>query len=628
MLRALRVRNLALLDDLTLDFERGLNVVTGETGAGKTLLLRAIALAAGRKGGAELVRSGSQALEVEAEFDVPRAVTERLATIGLAGADDPTVLVRRTLGKSGRGQVALNDHVATLGTLAELGAELVRIYGQHEQLGLTDPAEHLAMLDAASGCTEQRRAFAERFAELMALVSRLDALEQGASERRRRLELVRFELHELERARLDEPLEEASLEAERLRLRNLAKLAEASRDGVERLYSGDGAALGAVERLARRLPELAAFDPALGEIATLLEQAAAPLGEAARALVAYAEALPADPGRLDAIEERLAELARLKRKYAVEDVAGLVARRDALAREVALGEEDMANPEALRAELERAAESAWQEARELAAARRAGARRLETAMNRELPELGMAGAAFSVVFTAEPPGPAAGAASVLSRDGLGLGAEGFERAEFFLAANAGEGARPLARVASGGELSRISLALTSFARAGTAQTRAAGAAEAAAGEEATMIFDEVDAGIGGRTAEIVGRRLRTLAHDRQIVCITHLAQIAAFADRHYAVRKESTGDGRTRTRALPIAGAARVEELARMIGGSRMTPECRRHAEEMLRAADDRAPAGNAADTHGAVLGAPRGGTGGARTRPGKTAGRRLRAAD
>jgi DNA repair protein RecN (Recombination protein N) len=480
-----------------------------------------------------------------------------------------------------------------------------------------DPAQHLAILDAASGCGEGRRQFVDRYEVVASLIARLDALEEGAAERERRIEIARHDHGELERARLDDPDEERALEAERLRQRSLARLAEAADDAIGRLHSGDGAALATVERIARRLPELAAIDPALGEIAALLEQAAAPLGEATRALLDYQAGLAADPDRLDAIEERLALLARLKRKHGVAEVADLLARRDVLARECRQAEHDVADPEALRRELADAADRAWEAARALSSSRRSGAERLAQAMDRELAELGMAGARFSVALEAEPPGSTAGPAAALVRDGVGLGPAGCERAELLLAANPGEGARPLARVASGGELSRIALALRTI---GDLRASAASAGEQVG---PTMIFDEVDAGIGGRTAEIVGRRLGALAREQQIICITHLAPIAAFADHHYAVQKEAVAGGRTRTRAVAIEADARVDELARMIGGTRMSAECRRHAQEMLRAASQPAsPTGRGRDR------APADERVAAQRTGARTPGRRLRAVD
>ncbi len=568
MLRSLRVRDFALIEDLELSFGPGLNAVTGETGAGKSLLQRALAIAAGHRAGSEMVRAGCAAARVEAVFATGPAngpIARRLAELGIQPDASGDLEVRRTIPRSGRSQVSIGGRPASLATLAEVGALLLHLQGQHESLRLTDPATHLAILDAASGTETDAERYRACYARVTDLVARLDALERGAAELERRLEIARYDLDELVQAKLHDPDEETALAAERLRLRNVEKLALGAGEAVERLHAADGAALGTVQTMARRLGELAALDGALEEVAASLAQAAEPLADAVHRLLDYVERLEADPARLEEVEERLALLARLQRKHRVEGVAGLIERRKALEEELRRSAEDLADPGALRAELERAAEEAWRIGRALSRARRAGAERLERAMDAELAELGMPGARFTVRFAALPPGPARGAAAELSRDGATLGPDGLDWVEFDLAANPGEGARPLARVASGGELSRIMLALRNVAGGVTVPT---------------LVFDEVDAGIGGAAAEVVGRRLKLLAQAHQIVSITHLAQIAAFADRHYAVRKRREGE-RTRTEVVAVDGEERVEELARMLGG-RVSDAGRAHAREML----------------------------------------------
>jgi DNA repair protein RecN (Recombination protein N) len=570
MLRRLHVSDLALIEELTLEFGAGLNVVTGETGAGKSLLQRALALAAGHRSGAEVVRAGAPSARIEAVFDLPPgddALADRLREIGVAVEPGGEIVVRRTIASgSARGQVQVNDRTIALATLAEVGTSLVRLQGQHESLRLAQPETHLAMLDGFGATSELLVRYREVWSELVALIGRLDALERGVAERERRLELARFDLGELAASELSDPGEERRLEQERLRLRSIERLTAAAADALERLHGGEAAALAAVETMARRLGEAADVDPDLAPIAAELEEAAAPLAEAVRRLQAYASALDPDPARLEVVDERLALLARLGRKHGVEDVAGLIARRDALTAEVACCESDAANPEALRDELARAAVRAWAVADELSLLRRADASRLERAMDAELAALGMPGARFRVRFEELPAGPARGPAAALTRDGAGLGPDGADRIEFDLAANPGEGARPLARVASGGELSRIMLALRHVAGGDGVPT---------------LVFDEVDAGIGGAAAEVVGRRLRSLADRAQVVCITHLAQIAAFADLHYAVDKGARG-GRTRTRVAVVTGEARVRELARMLGGDPNGAAALEHAAEML----------------------------------------------
>jgi DNA repair protein RecN (Recombination protein N) len=577
MLRSLRVNDFALIEDLVLSFGAGLNAVTGETGAGKSLLQRALAIAAGHRAGSEMVRAGCEAARVEAVF-VPgasnTAVTQRLAALGIPASASGEIRIRRTIARNGRSQVVINERPATVATLAEVGAALIHLQGQHESLRLAQADTHLEMLDHAAGTGAEAARYRALYGRLSEIVTRLDALERGAAQLERRLEIARYDLDELVQARLESPDEEAALAAERMRLRNVEKLALATSEAVERLHAADGAALATVQTMARRLGELAAVDSALEDVAASLAQAAEPLADGVRGLLDYVEALESDPQRLEEIEERLALLARLVRKHGVADVAGLIERREALRDEIAGSASDLADPAALRGELERAADEAWRVAAELSAARRRGAEQLAHAMDAELGSLGMGDARFSVRFEPLPPGPARGAAAVLTRDGAALGPEGLDWVEFDLAANPGEGARPLARIASGGELSRIMLALRNVA-GGTPVP--------------TLVFDEVDAGIGGATAEIVGRRLHALVRRHQVISITHLAQIAAFADHHYAVVKDRER-GRTRTRVLEVVGDERVGELARMLSGT-SSPAARAHAGEMLARTQEELPA-------------------------------------
>lgn len=567
MLHELGITDLALIEELTLDFGPGLNVVTGETGAGKSLLQRALALAAGHRAGNEVVRREADSARITAVFDLPprSPAALRLAEIGVPPAESGRLEISRTISRAGRGQVQLNGKTVALASLLEAGGSLVHLQGQHESLELARPETHLAMLDHAGGTGELAARHREAFAHASRLVERLEALERGAAEVERRLEMARFDLDELARAGFADPGEDAALDRERSRLRNAGRLSSLASELLERLHGADGAALPAVESAARRLSEHVAIDPALEPIAAAIGEAIAPLDDAVRSLRAWADDLSSDPGRLEEVEERLALVERLVRKHRVEGVAGLVARRAELEAEVERSDRDVAHPEELRAELERAADHAWRLAAELAAARAASARRLEAAMDAELGELGMPGARFTVRAEDLPAGPVRGPAAALTRDGVGLGPDGAERIEFDLAANPGEGARPLARVASGGELSRIMLALRHVA---------------GGSDVPTLVFDEVDAGIGGASAEVVGRRLRSLARDAQVICITHLAQIAAFADRHYAVAKQA-GGGRTRTEVRRVEGDEQVRELARMLAGSASEAGLR-HAEELL----------------------------------------------
>ena len=567
MLLRLKVTNLALLEDLDLEFGPGLNIVTGETGAGKSLLQRALALAAGHRASSEVVRRGTDTARVEATFQVPddaRTLLARLDEVGIP-VPDHELLVRRTIPRAGKARVSINDTAVTLATLNEVGGVLVHLQGQHESLRLAQPEAHVEMLDAACGTLVEAEGFRGQYAALLKLIARVEAVEQGMSEHERRLDLARWELQELDDAGFEDPAEEANLTSERERLRHGEKLRAGAAEALEQLDLGEQPALAALERQTQRLAEMSQLDQELQEIADTLEQATLPLQEAVRSLQGYAESLRDDPERLEEVEDRLALLARLERKHGVQGLEALLAHREALAAELEAASRDAQDPEELRRELTTAADAAWKAADRLEKKRRKGAGSLCPPVITELAALGMEGATFSVGF-AELPGLAEnGPRGVLHRDGANLGAEGRSQIEFLLAANPGEGESPLGKVASGGELSRVMLALRNVAGGPGVPT---------------MVFDEVDAGIGGTTAEAVGERLAALAEEHQVICITHLAQIAAYADAHYAVAKGSE-DGRTRTVVDPIHGDARKAELARMLGGGGTHAET--HAEEMLR---------------------------------------------
>jgi DNA repair protein RecN (Recombination protein N) len=572
MLRGLQIADLALIEDLTLEFGPGLNVISGETGAGKSLLQRAVAISLGVRTSGDVVRTGKDAAWVDARYGWPPECADLEERVRARGVplDDDGLRIRRTVAREGRGQATLNGKPVPLSVLTDVGNALAQMQGQHESLRLAQAESHLGMLDEFAGTVQRAAQYRARYAALEDCIARLEAIERGAADWERRLEMAAYDLDELVQASLADAAEEELLLAEKSRLRNSGRLAEAAVEALERLHAGEAAALGAVETHAARLRDLSEVDPGLDGIARALEEAAGPLADAVHELQGYVDDLEADPNRLEQIEERLALLDRLQRKHRVEDVAGLLARRAELEAEIERGQRDQADPEALKEELEDAARAAWEVADELVEERREAAGRLGQRMAEELSLLGMDGARFSVEFESLAPASTRGPAAALIRDGRALGTDGPHRAEFFLEANPGEGARPLARVASGGELSRLMLALRNVTGGGAVPT---------------LIFDEVDAGIGGEAGEAVGRRLHQLGRTHQVICITHLAQIAAFADRHYAVDKRNFG-GRTRTRVVAVEGEGRIRELARMLAGADPGEEALRHAEELRRRAE------------------------------------------
>jgi DNA repair protein RecN (Recombination protein N) len=474
--------------------------------------------------------------------------------------------VRRVIGKSGRGRVYINNVLATAAALGDVAGVLIELAGQHEHQTLGDPAHHLSILDAFGG---------QALGEMAAAHARIETASRALSgatldERTRaeREEFLKFQLKELVDAGL-EPGEDERLKLERDRLRSAEKLLSAARRGEDSIYAREGAVAEELGTIGRELAELGKIDPELGRVGKQIDEARVTLEEAARDLRRYADGLDADPERLSQVEERTDLIMKLLRKHRAEatDVEGLIRRRDALQKELA----DLTSHEARRAELAAELEAARAQARKLAAAlttaREKAAKTLQSRVGAALAELAMAGArlvpAVSGTAAREGDDPA------MVFDGRRLGATGWDRVEFQLAANKGDEPRPLHKIASGGELSRIMLALKRIL--------------SRADQVATYVFDEVDAGIGGAVADVVGRQIRAVAEDKQVLCITHLPQIAAHAAVQFRVEKVERG-GRVHTNVRKLTAAERKEEIARMLGG-KVTPKARAHAEELLKGA-------------------------------------------
>jgi DNA repair protein RecN (Recombination protein N) len=568
MLRHLHIKNFALIDDLELSFDQGFNVITGETGAGKSLLMQALGLTVGGRATAEVIRHDTAEALVEAVFAVTDArITRLLEESGYSAEDE--LLVRRVVSQNGRGRVYLNGAVATVAVLRQLGEQLIHIYGQHEQQTLLETEAALGLLDGVAGLGERGREMFARYQTLHKNWARLQALTQGKEAARARRELLQFQVDEIKRAALQAG-EEERLRQEKTILLNAEKLTQGVAAGEEVLVAGEEAVSDRVGRLISRLRELARVDDSLKDTVVLLSSGLAQIEEAALILRKYGERLHVNPERLEEIDARLTLIARLKQKYG-GSVEAVLAFQEAVEQELQQlegGEETIAG---LQQEVETAAEAAWTWARQLSQERQAAARTLEERMIQELAGLGMKGATFRVQFQTDE--DIHGATSVegpFHRNCQRLTNTGCDRVEFYLSANPGEPLLPLVQVASGGELSRLMLALKVLSTA--------------AGEAPTLIFDEVDAGIGGAVAEVVGRRLKTLAKHRQVLCITHLPQIAAFADHAYTVAK-TVVKGRTISSAKKLNRNEQVQELARMLGGIEITTEARRHAKEMLEGA-------------------------------------------
>lgn len=557
MLVELRIRNFAIIEEASLEFAPGLNVLTGETGAGKTIILSALGLLLGARATSDVVRSSSSEAVVEAVFHLEG----EMAPVVLANRDPENreLLVRRVVADAGRSRASIDDELATVQTLAKIGGSLVQVYGQHEQHSLMRAESHPAVLDRYARLDEKLARYRSFFDRARELKARLDELVRRERERTDLLELARFRVAELERAQLIAG-EDEELALERSRLVNATKLASAANDAEEMFYGAQGAALDLIARASARLTDALAIDPRLKEPCEMLEAARANLEEASRALRSYADKIEADPARLEQVDNRLQELTKLKRKYGGSLDEAIATLEKSRAEIMELEHFEEARDEA-QAAFDSALDEAVAAARELSADRKRAAADLKGRMEAELKTLGMRNPVFEARVAALDSAQAG-----FDRDGVALGPDGCDATEFYLSANLGQPPMPLGRIASGGELSRVMLALKRL----EAQQRGL----------STMIFDEVDAGIGGEIAQVVGRKLKQLAQFHQVLCVTHLAQIAAFADRHFIVEKEERR-GSTRSRVRRLDENARAGELARMLGGGE-SDKFRRAAKELL----------------------------------------------
>ena len=559
MLTELRIRNFAIIEEAALAFGPGLNVLSGETGAGKTIIMTALGLLIGGRASPDLIRTGAKEAVVEGIFELEGEGPVAEAAEWLAEENPRELVVRRVIAEGGRSRVSINDNAATVQGLARLGAVLVQIYGQHEQHSLLQRENHLAILDRHAGLEGALAAYREVYDRTHRIRARLADLERRQRERADLLELARFRVAELEGAQLAAG-EDEELARVRMVLANAARLAEAANVAEQTLYGGESAAIDAVSQAHAKLADAAALDQKLAAPLEMIASARANLEEAAHALRAYAARIEADPARLEQIETRLQELTRIKRKYG-GSIQSAIETLDRSRAEVGELESVAESRVEAEAEFDRALEELHGRAKELNLRRQRDGAELKRRMEDELRTLGMRSAEFEPRIA-----PAAPDGSFM-RDGHALGPAGFDAVEFYLAPNLGQPAMPLARIASGGELSRVMLGLKRL----EAQRRGV----------ATMIFDEVDAGIGGAVAEIVGRKLKQLAHFHQILCVTHLAQIAAFADSHFSIEKEERR-GATRSRVSALKPADRGAEIARMLGGDDRSDKFLRAARELI----------------------------------------------
>jgi DNA repair protein RecN (Recombination protein N) len=572
MITYLKVKNLAIVEEFAIEPGPAFNVLTGETGAGKSLLIDSLDFLSGARGDTESIRGGAERMSAEGVFAVSRELAEPLMDAGIE--IDPTedgieLIVRRELMASGRGRVLMNGSPVSVRELSGTLERVVEIHGQHESHHriagqsfrelLDDYAENAAGLDATRAAWDLWKYQSQE----------LDRIRGAQRDRALRIDLLKYQIEEIRAGRL-ELGEEDQLRDERLLLSHAAEMAEATAGAYALLEEDESSALAQLARARNLMQSLAGKIPSVAELQKELDEARFRLQETARSLSSLGSSTRHDPARLEAVEERLSLIERLRKKYG-GTVEAVLAHLEASSREF----DELADYEASLEKLERAEASAFEDyrgaAEALSAARREAAKHFQSAIRNELNDLAMEGTAISVTM-----GCASLGDSRLVRDGqpVAFGPEGFDRVEILVAPNRGEEPKPMQRIASGGELSRIQLAIA-----------AALFKSSERGSGATLVFDEIDAGIGGRVAEVVGRKLRELAENNQVICVTHLPQIASLAQTHFRVWKEEH-QGKTRARIARLDSAAeRVEEVARMLGGESITESARAHARELLGAA-------------------------------------------
>jgi DNA repair protein RecN (Recombination protein N) len=556
MLVQLTISNFAIIKHLEITLKPGLNILSGETGAGKSIIINAMNLILGGRASTDLIRSRCEEARVEALFTFPdnRILTEILSEQGIPFDDE--LLIKRTFFREGRNRILINGSMATLQMLSRLGAILISISGQHEHQLLLKPDNHLYLLDDFSGLSDERLELSEVYGRYESLEGRINLLEKEIHEIGQRQDLIQFQIDEIERAGF-RPGEDEALAEEKKRLQHAEELLAIVSEGYQALYEKNDSALSTISLIAKKMDKGAAMDNRLSSVREALNEIEVRLEDASLALRDFLKFIYMDPHRLDEVAERLELLNRLKRKYGrtLEDVLKF---KDGLASMMVDQDEKRQKLDQLMKERLELEDEVLQRARVLSNKRKKAAGTLENAVEQELHHLHMQATRFQVRFEG---------AEETEDTIKEVRADGIDRVEFMISPNVGEELRPLSKIASGGELSRITLALkTILARTASVET---------------LIFDEVDSGISGATAEVVGKKLLSLAKYHQILCITHLPQIASQGQDHFLARKEVIA-GRTQATILELGRAERIQEIARLLGGQEITPRAVAHAEEML----------------------------------------------
>ena len=570
MLAELRLENYAVIDNVVIEFAAGLNLLTGETGAGKSILIDALGLLLGDKASSDVIRTGAERAVVAAVFEsegtAARAIEAILETNGL-DAENSSLILRREIAPGGKGRVFVNNQPATVAVLKQIAPHLAVIHAQNESIVNFDAAARLDLLDAYAGV--ELKDVVAAFGHWRKLRGHIAELEQDEQDRVRLLDLWNFQCREIEEARLragDGPQEDEQLEAEKRVLANAEKIYAAAISAFDLLYEGNGSTSSSLRAAQKHIEELSRYEPKFQEALAALESARISVEDVGATLRDYAGGIQASPERLAEIEERLALLDRLKRKYGPTLDQVIVFGEDTRRKLSEMENKDQVLLE-LRGELAVAGDDYRKAARNVSRKRSEAGKKLEKMVEAEINDLAMR-ASFRIAVEE-------------SEDEAHWTSSGINQVVYRISTNAGETLRPLEQIASGGELSRVMLALKASVEAG--MNPAGTSKKKLAVAQRTLVFDEIDTGIGGSAAEAVGKKLKALSKGNQVLCVTHLPQIATFADHHYLIEKRETG-GRAKTTVRQITGEERTEEVARMLSGAKLTETSRKHAEQMIRA--------------------------------------------
>ena len=573
VLTELRLENYAVIDNLVVDFGHGLNLLTGETGAGKSILIDALALLLGEKASTDVIRGGVERAVIAAVFDVAGtaadAVSKLLEANGLDESDDRSLILRREISASGKGRVFVNNQPATVAVLRQLAPHLAIIHAQNESILSFDGPARLELLDAFAESRIEN--VGQNYAAWKQIRSRIDELERGEQDRLRLVDLWTFQKREIEDAKLQSG-EDESLESEKRVLANAEKIYNAAMNAFDLLYEGSGSTSSSLRAAYKQVEELARYEPKFQEALAALESARISVEDVGATLRDYAGGIHASPELLAKVEDRLALLDRLKRKYgpSLDEVIQFGAEVSRKLSEVENKDEILRQ---LRGELAHAADEYLRAAQALSKTRAAAARRLEKLVESEINDLAMK-SAFHIEITH-------------SAEESNWSASGIDQVVYMISTNPGEPLRQLEHIASGGELSRVMLALKACVESGADASSARKRQPSSPRKnrekgQKTLVFDEIDTGIGGRAAEAVGKKLKSLARGNQVLCVTHLPQIATFGDHHYVIEKKESA-GRARTTIREVTGEDRTEEVARMLSGAKLTETSRKHAEQLIR---------------------------------------------